>query len=62
MGETERAGLYVAVSAYKGLMLSPAMGRVMAEIVLTGETNHPARALSPARFATGVLESELLTI
>jgi len=34
----------------------------MAEIVLTGETNHPARALSPARFATGVLESELLTI
>lgn len=62
MGETERAGLYVAVSAYKGFMLSPAMGRVMAEIVLTGETNHPARALSPARFATGVLESELLTI
>jgi sarcosine oxidase subunit beta len=62
MGETDCAGLYVAVSAYKGFMLSPAMGRVMAEIVLTGETNHPARALGPGRFAGGALEAELLTI
>jgi len=62
MGETDCAGLYVAISAYKGFMLSPAMGRVMAEIVLTGKTNHPARALGPGRFASGVLESESLTI
>ncbi len=63
MGETERTGLYVAISAYKGFMMSPAMGRVMAEIVLTGNTRHPARALTPARFGTGgKLESELLTI
>lgn len=62
MGETDRTGLYVAISAYKGLMMSPAMGRVMAEIVLTGTTIHPARALSPARFAEGALEREFLTI
>jgi sarcosine oxidase subunit beta len=62
MGETERAGLYVAISAYKGFMLSPAMGRIMAEILLTGQTNHPARALHPGRFAEGALEHESLTV
>lgn len=62
LGQTDLAGLYVAVSAYKGIMLSPAIGQVMAEIILTGGTAHPARALSPARFHTGQLEPELLTI
>lgn len=62
LGETDLAGLYVAVSAYKGIMLSPAMGRVLAEIVLTGGTEHPARALAPSRFEAGQLEPELLTI
>ncbi|MDC0738075.1 FAD-binding oxidoreductase [Cognatishimia sp. SS12] len=62
MGETDCPNLYVAVSAYKGIMLSPAMGRVMSEIVLTGTTNHPSKVLAPSRFRTGKLEGELLTI
>lgn len=63
LGETEVDGLFVAVSAYKGFMTSPAVGRIMSELLLDGSSNHPAVApLHPRRFATGQLVPEPLTI
>ena len=63
IGETGVPNLYVAVSAYKGFMTSPAVGRVMAEIVIDGHSNHPAVApLSARRFETGELVPEPLTV
>ena len=63
LGETGVPNLYVAVSAYKGFMTSPAVGRVMAEIVIAGHSNHPAVApLRARRFETGDLVPEPLTI
>ena len=62
LGETDVSGLYVAVSAYKGFMTSPAVGRVMSELVIDGVTNDPVVApLHPRRFATGELVPEPLT-
>jgi len=52
--ETERDGIFVAVSSYRGFMTSPAVGRIMAAMVLDGDTNDPiASALHPRRFAAG---------
>ena len=63
LGETGVPNLYIAVSAYKGFMTSPAVGRVMAEIVIDGHSNHPAVApLSARRFQTGELVPEPLTV
>ncbi len=63
LGETEVEGLYLAVSAYKGLMTSPAVGRIMAELVLEGASNDPVVApLRPERFAEGDLVPEPLTV
>jgi sarcosine oxidase subunit beta len=63
LGETELPGLFVAVSAYKGFMTSPAVGRLMADLVVDGHSNHPAAApLRPGRFAAGDLVPEPLTI
>ena len=63
LGETGVPNLYIAVSAYKGFMTSPAVGRVMAEIVIDGHSNHPAVApLSARRFETGELVPEPLTV
>jgi sarcosine oxidase subunit beta len=63
LGETEAEGVYVAVSAYKGFLTSPAVGRVMAELVLDGHSNDPVLApLSPRRFETGDLVPEPLTV
>ncbi|MDP6705360.1 MAG: FAD-binding oxidoreductase [Alphaproteobacteria bacterium] len=63
LGETQVPGLFVAVSAYKGFMTSPAVGRLMAELLLDGHSNHPAAApLRPGRFATGDLVPEPLTV
>lgn len=63
LGETGVPNLYIAVSAYKGFMTSPAVGRVMAEIVIDGHSNHPAVApLSARRFETGDLVPEPLTV
>jgi sarcosine oxidase subunit beta len=54
LGETERDGIFVAVSSYRGFMTSPAVGRIMAAMVLDGDTNDPiASALHPRRFAAG---------
>jgi sarcosine oxidase subunit beta len=54
LGETDRAGIFVAVSSYRGFMTSPAVGRIMAAMVLDGDTNDPvASLLHPRRFSTG---------
>jgi glycine/D-amino acid oxidase-like deaminating enzyme len=54
LGETEVEGLYVAVSSYRGLMTSPAVGRMMASLILDGDTNDPLlNQLSPYRFRAG---------
>ena len=54
LGETEQEGLYVAVSSYRGFMTCPAVGRIMAGLVIDGDTNDPVlSALTPRRFQTG---------
>jgi len=53
LGETEIEGLYVAVSAYRGFMTSPAVGRMMASLVLDGVIDPVLAQLSPSRFKAG---------
>src|SRR5215207_4239822 len=61
LGETDLEGLYIAVSSYRGFMTSPAVGRIMAAMVLEGDTNDPvASQLSPRRFAAGEMIIEPL--
>ena len=61
LGETEIDGLYVAVSSFRGLMTSPAVGRIMADLIIDGDTNDPILAqLGPRRFKTGDLIVEPL--
>ncbi len=63
LGETGIPGLYIAVSAYKGFMTCPAVGRLMAELILDGGSDHPAaRRLTLERFRTGDLVPEPLTV
>ncbi len=61
LGETDIDGIYVAVSSYRGLMTSPAVGRIMAALVLDGDTNDPIlNQLGPYRFKAGKMLSEPL--
>jgi sarcosine oxidase subunit beta len=61
LGETVVEGLYVAVSSYRGLMTSPAVGRMMSSLVLDKNSNDPVLSqLSPRRFKTGDLMIEPL--
>ena len=61
LGQTEIEGLYVAVSSYRGLMTSPAVGRMMSELVLDNITDDPVLSqLTPRRFSTGNLIVEPL--
>jgi sarcosine oxidase, subunit beta len=61
LGQTGVEGLYVAVSSYRGLMTSPAVGRMMSDLILDDNTNDPILAkLGPRRFETGELISEPL--
>ena len=54
LGETPIEKLYVAVSSYRGFMTSPAVGRMMAALVVDGVSDDPVLAqLSPSRFKTG---------
>ena len=63
LGATGIPNLYIAVSAYKGFMTCPAVGRLMAELILDGESDHPAVArLTLDRFRTGDLVPEPLTV
>jgi sarcosine oxidase, subunit beta len=61
LGETEVEGLYVAVSSFRGLMTSPAVGRIMSALILENDTNDPVLTqLTPRRFETGELIVEPL--
>ena len=61
LGETEVEGLYVAVSSFRGLMTSPAVGRIMSALILENDTNDPVLTrLTPRRFETGDLVVEPL--
>ena len=61
LGETEVEGLYVAVSSFRGLMTSPAVGRIMSALILENDTNDPVLTrLTPRRFETGDLIVEPL--
>jgi sarcosine oxidase subunit beta len=61
LGQTDIEGLYVAVSSFRGLMTCPAVGRIMADLVLDDDTNDPVLAqLTPRRFQTGQLIVEPL--
>ena len=61
LGETEVEGLYVAVSSFRGLMTSPAVGRIMSALILENDTNDPVLTqLTPRRFQTGDLIVEPL--
>ena len=61
LGETEVDGLYVAVSSFRGLMTSPAVGRILSGLILDNDTNDPVLAkLGPRRFQTGDLVVEPL--
>lgn len=61
LGQTEIEGLYVAVSSYRGLMTCPAVGRIMADLIIDGDTNDPVlQQLTPRRFETGKLIVEPL--
>jgi glycine/D-amino acid oxidase-like deaminating enzyme len=61
LGQTEVEGLYVAVSSYRGLMTSPAVGRMMSALILDDDTNDPILSkLGPRRFQTGELIIEPL--
>ena len=61
LGETEVEGVYVAVSSFRGLMTSPAVGRIMSALILDNDTNDPVLTqLTPRRFQTGKLIVEPL--
>lgn len=62
LDEMEIPGLYVAVSAYKGLMNSPAAGRYMADLILGRAQDDPLTPfVSLARLASGNLVREPMT-
>ncbi len=61
LGETDVEGLFVAVSSYRGLMTSPAVGRMMSALVLDNVSDDPVLSqLAPHRFETGNLMVEPL--
>lgn len=63
LGATGIPNLFIAVSAYKGFMTCPAVGRLMTELILDGGSDHPAaRQLTLDRFRTGDLVPEPLTV
>lgn len=62
LGETGVPGLYVAVSAYKGFMTSPAVGRIMSEALFGDPDSPELRAFSAERFRSGDLIPEPTTV
>jgi sarcosine oxidase subunit beta len=54
LGETSIEKLYVAVSSFRGFMTCPAVGRMLAALVVNGVSDDPVLAqLRPSRFETG---------
>ena len=62
LGETDVANLYIAVSAYKGFMTSPAVGRIMSELMFDSAEHPEAAPFGAERFKTGDLIPEPLTV
>lgn len=62
LGETDAPGLYIAVSAYKGFMTSPAVGRIMSEAVCSEGASTDIAPFSADRFRTGKLIPEPTTV
>ncbi|MDJ0957616.1 MAG: FAD-binding oxidoreductase [Arenicellales bacterium] len=62
LGETELENLYIAVSAYKGFMTSPAVGRIMSEALFDSGAHPEAAPFGTERFKTGNLIPEPLTV
>ena len=62
LGETELENLYIAVSAYKGFMTSPAVGRIMSEVMFDTRVHPEAAPFGTDRFKTGKLIPEPLTV
>lgn len=62
LGETEVSNLYIAVSAYKGFMTSPAVGRIMSEVMFSSSPHPDAAPFGAARFDSGNLIPEPLTV
>ena len=62
LGETEVENLYIAVSAYKGFMTSPAVGRIMSEVLLDNRVHPEAAPFGAERFKAGKLIPEPLTV
>ena len=61
LGETDVEGLYVAVSSYRGLMTSPAVGRMMSELLIGNVAVDPILSqLTPHRFQSGNMIMEPL--
>lgn len=62
LDQMEIPGLFVAVSAYKGLMNSPAAGRYMTDLVLDRADNDPLKPfVSLSRLKSGQLVREPMT-
>lgn len=53
LGETEMEKLYVAVSSYRGFMTCPAVGRMMAALVVDDVVDPVLAQLAPHRFKSG---------
>jgi len=54
LGETPIEKLYVAVSSFRGFMTCPAVGRMLADLVVNGVSDDPVLAqLTPSRFKAG---------
>ena len=62
LGETEVSNLYVAVSAYKGFMTSPAVGRIMSEVMFDTKIQPEFALFGAERFKTGNLIPEPTTV
>ena len=62
LGETEIPNLYLAVSAYKGFMTSPAVGRIMSEAMFSDDPHPEVEPFSAIRFKTGNLIPEPTTV
>lgn len=62
LDEMDLPGLFVAVSAYKGLMTAPAAGRLISDLVAGTARNDPmAEYVARSRFARGDLIREPMT-
>ncbi|KUJ54479.1 glycine oxidase [Streptomyces albus subsp. albus] len=59
LGPTALPGLHLATGHHRnGVLLTPATGDILAEVLTTGELPEPARPFSPQRFTSSVLQEQ----